>query len=156
MLTKAALILAEMEIERFPELRGWQVEIVTKPKRRLGRCQHKTKTILLTESFVLRNDHNLVRSATRHEIAHALVGPGHAHGPVWQAKAIELGVPPTPCTEAAEMPPGKYIAVCPNCAKVYHFYRKPLEHREYWCKKCGRFRGGLTFVPNEEEAFHEE
>jgi predicted SprT family Zn-dependent metalloprotease len=91
----------------------------------------------------------LIVESVKHEIAHALVGPGHGHGEVWQRQAAELGIPPVRCALAAKMPLGKWNASCPTCAKFFSLYRKPkhLDVRR-WCMQCGPIRGQLTFTAN--------
>src|SRR4051794_33690107 len=63
-------------------------------RRSLGYCWYNRQAIELSVYFVERNGLESIRETVLHEIAHALVGPGHGHGPVWQAKALEVGCKP--------------------------------------------------------------
>ena len=57
----------------------------------LGLCDHKTETIFLSIHHLDTHPEPEVENTILHEIAHALVSPGHAHDEVWQAKAREIG-----------------------------------------------------------------
>ena len=48
----------------------------------------------LSVSFVLRATWSEIRDTLLHEIAHAIVGPGHGHDALWQTAARRIG-----CTE---------------------------------------------------------
>lgn len=54
-------------------------------------CCYTEKMITLSEPLARRSDPFEVRLIMLHEIAHALVGPGHQHDDVWKAKDLELG-----------------------------------------------------------------
>src|SRR5436305_12159247 len=72
-------------------LADWEFRF-NRRKRGAGLCLHHRGTIELSLYFVRLNGPDKVRETLLHEIAHALVGPGHGHGPVWPAKAAGLGV----------------------------------------------------------------
>jgi predicted SprT family Zn-dependent metalloprotease len=124
---------------------GWKAAIQSRPMKRFGQCRYTEKTIYLSEKFVILNDVARIELTIKHEIAHALVGPGHRHGVIWQQQAIVLGVPPLPCSGQANMPPPRWIGICPTCEKVFHYYRKPKMNHVRYCAKCGPERG--VFVP---------
>lgn len=54
-------------------------------------CFHEKKLMTLSEPLTLRSDISDVRLILLHEIAHALVGPGHGHDGVWKAKDLSIG-----------------------------------------------------------------
>lgn len=121
---------------------GWDTA-----KRRLGMCCYKRKRISLSVDYVRLNDRAVVLDTILHEIAHALVGWGHKHGPVWQAKAVAVGAKPVACKTAADVvsAPAPIEAKCPACPMVYKRYKAPPRGRKYWCRKCGPAAGLLTW-----------
>lgn len=60
-------------------------------KGRNGQTNYVRRTISLSAPVTRLRDPEWVENTIRHEIAHALVGPGHGHGSVWQRKAREIG-----------------------------------------------------------------
>ena len=129
-------------------LHGWTFEF-RNFKGRLGQCKTGrvagTGVISLSEFFVLNNEEWKVVDTILHEIAHALVGPHHGHGPLWKAKAQELGCIPEACSKQAQMPQGRYQATCRSCNHLYHLHRRPSSNRKYWCRRCGKEQGRLKF-----------
>jgi predicted SprT family Zn-dependent metalloprotease len=83
-------------------------------------CRHRQKVIVLSAAFVTLNTDDVVRDIVLHELAHALVGPGHGHDATWKAKAVELGANPDRVCTAAVMPPGDWQATCASCNRVFH------------------------------------
>jgi predicted SprT family Zn-dependent metalloprotease len=124
-------------------LRGWAFGF-NRRKRALGLCLHTQKRIELSIYFVDGNGEEEVRDTILHEIAHALVGPEHAHDSVWKAKAVEIGARPTRCGEA-EMPEGRWKASCTGCGKGYSRHRRPKRLHGWFCRGCGPVRGSLTW-----------
>lgn len=106
---------------------------------RFGQCRYGTRTISLSGPLTALNSEDEVRDVILHEIAHALVGPGHGHGPVWKAKAREIGNSGNR-THSAEIPQGRWAMTCPNCGKTAHFQRRPRVTRA--CGKCCREHAG--------------
>lgn len=60
-------------------------------RTRAGLCNYRAKQISLSRHYVLLSSMEDARQVLLHEIAHALVGKQHGHGPVWRAKASSLG-----------------------------------------------------------------
>ena len=126
------------------ELRDWRFAFSRHARRTLGVCRHRQQVIVLSTAFVELNDEPTVRDIVLHELAHALVGAGHGHDAVWQAKAVEPGANPDRVCTAAVMPPGDWQATCASCRRTFDRYRQP--RRRYWCRRCGAEAGALTFT----------
>jgi hypothetical protein len=80
-------------------LRGWKANISDKMTRCYGCCNFKSKTISISARWLTEpkfTDDRLL-NVILHEIAHALVGIKENHGPVWKAKALEIGAEPKSC-----------------------------------------------------------
>ena len=56
-----------------------------------GRCCYSEKWILLSRYLIPKCKDEYTKNTIIHEIAHALVGPGHAHDEVWYKKFMEIG-----------------------------------------------------------------
>lgn len=127
----------------FHGLRGWSFAFNHR-KRSLGYCWYSEQTIELSWHFVERNSRDAIRDTLLHEIAHALVGPGHGHDRFWKAKAREIGAKPARLADA-DMPPGRWQARCRQCGGLHHRYRKPKWMRGWYCRRCGEERGRLIW-----------
>jgi predicted SprT family Zn-dependent metalloprotease len=114
-------------------------------KRQLGLCYEGKKTIALSYHFCELNPPEVVEDTIRHQLAHALVGVKAGHGPVWQAKARELGANPERTCSDCVMPRGKWRAACPSCGKEFSRYRRPKRPDGWYCPACGPGRGGLVW-----------
>jgi predicted SprT family Zn-dependent metalloprotease len=113
-------------------------------KRSLGFCRYATRTIELSIYLVEHNGADEILDTLLHEIAHALVGPGHGHGPAWKRKCREIGARPVRCGQA-DMPAGRWRARCEGCGKRFHRYRKPKRMKGWFCLGCGPERGRLAW-----------
>jgi len=83
---RAAILLgAELMVEH--GLSDWKLDIVNK-RTTLGETYYRTKTIELSQRFILVSTKDEFRKTMLHEIAHALIGPGYAHGPVFVEKCL--------------------------------------------------------------------
>ncbi len=125
-------------------LTDWEF-VFNRRKRSLGMCSYDRKTIELSTHFVDRNEMVSIRDTLLHEIAHALVGPGHGHDAVWKRKCVEIGAIPQRCCRTARMPPGRWQANCATCGTVFHRHRKPKRLSGWHCIRCGLERGQLTW-----------
>ncbi len=125
------------------QLQGWSFAF-NKQKRTLGLCRYASKTIELSVFFVDRNSLEEIRDTVLHEIAHALVGPGHGHDEVWKARAAEIGARPQRCGQA-DMPAGRWRAHCGGCGQDFSRHRKPRSLEGWSCRACGPEAGKLSW-----------
>lgn len=105
-----ALTLARQTLDAHG-LHGWKAVIDTRPRKRLGQCRYRNREIGISAYHVTYHSDEDVRDTILHEIAHALVGPGHGHGPVWKAKARALGIRPRASVEVKMNNAGNMLAV---------------------------------------------
>jgi predicted SprT family Zn-dependent metalloprotease len=124
-------------------LEGWSFAF-NRRKRTLGLCLYGARTIELSMFFVDRNDTEEIRDTILHEIAHALVGPGHGHDAVWKTKARAIGARPERCGQA-EMPEGRWQARCEACGQDFSRHRRPKRLTGWFCRNCGPEQGKLIW-----------
>ena len=103
----------------------------------LGCCNYRHKTISMSMAFALTSSKAGIEDCVRHEVAHALVGPGKGHGREWRQKAVELGAVPESKGKAPHMP--RYYVHCPVAGCRSHAYRnrKQTKTRRYYCRLHG-------------------
>ena len=124
------------------DLRKWNFRF-DRARRRFGSCDFSTRTISLSQILVELNPPTKVRDTILHEIAHALVGPRHAHGAIWKSKIVELGGDPRARfrENEVEIPAGKFVAICRNCGKEFPVFRR--SGKKVACRECcRRFNSG--------------
>jgi len=111
--------------------KGWRTNF-TKVTGYIALCDHTNKRIIISIPHLNARSEAELMDTIRHEIAHALVGHGHGHNAIWQAKAIELGAKPVHCAPSnvnagqalnvVETKPEKKIKAlnnyCPVCFAV--------------------------------------
>ena len=136
--------------------RGWKFEHHN-AKRQYGLCHYGKRTIFLSKHLLPLMTEQAVIDTMLHEIAHALVGGGHGHGPVWRNKCLEIGAKPnrTSCmtkkleggaeTARAFTSTWKYTLTCPTCKTTVPKNRKP-KSRCSCSKCCPRFNEKHVFV----------
>jgi predicted SprT family Zn-dependent metalloprotease len=129
-------------------LSGWRFGLSDRLKLTLGICDYRGRAIRINKYYAENNPEGVVSNTLRHEIAHALT-PGHGHDEAWRAMAVRLGCKPrATCDEDVLLPPGRYVAVCPNCRYTHCKHRlhyQPPIH-PYYCLPCGKERGVLVFT----------
>ncbi|AXH66932.1 SprT-like protease [Streptomyces phage StarPlatinum] len=106
---------------------GWNRMVKT-----YGTTYHMQKMIKLSKTCTPNLTEDQVDNVIRHEIAHALVGPGHGHNAIWRAKAIEIGCTGNTCENYTPATP-KWKAVCPDGHTAGTRYRRPARGRILVC-----------------------
>ncbi|HKG49197.1 MAG TPA: SprT-like domain-containing protein [Actinomycetales bacterium] len=103
-------------------------------KRRAGVCRASRREIGLSRHLTSLHSEAEVRETILHEIAHALVGPGHGHDAVWRATAVRIGCSGDRClSEDAPRIPGSWVGECPaGHRRTAH--RRPVRVRS--CSQC--------------------
>ncbi len=114
-------------------------------KTSVGMCFFHRKAIELSIYFVQRNGPELILDTILHEIAHALVGPGHGHDAVWKRMCLKVGAKPERLCHEAEMPAGRWQARCGGCGMTHHKHRRPKRMKGWFCRKCGPEKGQLAW-----------
>lgn len=132
-------------------LDGWQLTF-DRAKTRAGACHFGRRTITLSRALTLLHSEAEVRETLLHEIAHALVGPGHGHDAVWRAQARRIGSTGARCIDpGAPRVKGDWQGTCPaghvinrhrgpkapvSCASCAPVFRP--EHLLTWTYRGGR------------------
>jgi predicted SprT family Zn-dependent metalloprotease len=130
-------------------LRAWEFGFNSNV-RRAGVCFYphgaEPGRIELSVHFAQHNSDDEIRDTILHEIAHALVGPGHGHDAVWKSKCLEIGAKPEACFgDDVEMPLGRWRATCPGCAAEFDRHRRPARTGDWFCRACGPQAGKLRW-----------
>ena len=120
---------------------GWSFKW-NQRKQSFGLCNYTRKEIQLS-AFMVNCGESIesMKGTVVHEVAHALT-PGAKHGPVWQAKMVELGQDPKRAREAQGAKiTYKWSLGCPSCDFKAGYHRRPSTKRRSSCPKCsgGRF-----------------
>lgn len=127
-------------------LKDWSFSF-NKRVRSLGLCRYRLRRIELSAHLVRAGELPEIRLVLLHEVAHALVGPGHGHDATWRAKAVEVGARPERCSRAEiAMPAGRWAATCGGCNAVFRRHRRPKRLAGWHCRRCGRERGRLAWT----------
>jgi predicted SprT family Zn-dependent metalloprotease len=119
----------------------------TQSKRIFGTCCHREHVIEISKPLTELNLEADVKDTVLHEIAHALLGPGHGHGEEWKLLAMSIGAKPQRCydSERVKMPLGKYQAVCKSCGNTKNRFRKPKKAWLHACRTCCERHAGGKF-----------
>lgn len=109
----------------------WKIQW-NKSEKHLGQCWFDQKVIAISVYMLNSSSEAEFKDTVLHEIAHALVGYEANHGPVWKAKALEIGCTSNECGQmsvdksrsitTAEQKEKTHVApitnICPNCGKT--------------------------------------
>ncbi|MSS84430.1 DUF45 domain-containing protein [Actinomycetaceae bacterium WB03_NA08] len=134
--TDAELLSRARELLDKHGLDDWTVQL-DHARRRAGRCSSHERTISLSKVLLSQYPATGVDHVILHEIAHALVGPGHGHDATWKAMARRLGTPPKARLDSAlPTPEAPWVGTCPRCGTQRRLFRQP--RRVTACGTCSR------------------
>ena len=118
-------------------LAGWTFQW-DRAVRRAGSCRHGSQRITLSRALMAGWSEREVRNTVLHEIAHALVGPGHGHDRAWRKQARRIGCTGdrcwTPSASAPDVAP-RWIGVCQGCGVKVRRHRRTHGARHATCAK---------------------
>ena len=112
---------------------------------RAGICRYTTRTIALSVSYVLRAPWDDIRDTLLHEVAHAIVGPDHAHDAVWQAAARRIGCTANRCSTVTHSRK-RWVGECPRCRD--RWFRQRLTPKVRQRSICPRCRSSIAWRIN--------
>jgi predicted SprT family Zn-dependent metalloprotease len=85
-----------------------------------------------------------IMETVRHEVAHAIVGPGKGHDNEWKTAAWRIGAnPQARVSKLSYSIPHKYEVKCGVCSRVLQKRHRGINpHRlsNHYCRRCGRER----------------
>ena len=120
--------LRERHLNTGAQATWWRFRFETATSR-AGICRYTTRTIALSVSYVLRAPWNDIRDTLLHEVAHAIVGPGHAHDAVWQTAARRIGCTAKRCSTVTRSRK-RWIGKCPRCRDPWFRQRLTAKVRQ--------------------------
>lgn len=105
-------------------------------KSRLGLTRHDKGTISLSFSYVQSASEDNVRNTILHEIAHAMVGPGHGHGNVWRRQFLAIGGNGARTGEREADLRKTFVVSCPACGPLgtVKGHRMPRRYSNSRCR----------------------
>ena len=113
---------------------GWKFGFDLAPARG-GICRHIEKLITLSVTFCLKASEAEILDTILHEIAHAIVGPEHAHDAVWKAAAQRIGCTAKRSHRVQHTLP-RWRGQC-GCGKQWKRQRLTRRSRTGLCPACG-------------------
>ncbi len=111
---------------------------------RAGVCRYRERRIDLAVSYCLAASRAEIEDTILHEIAHAIVGPGHNHDAVWKDQAREIGCRGERCHRVQQSLP-KWVGEC-GCGQQW--FRQVLQQRMIGNRVCAKCRGAITWRRN--------
>lgn len=129
--------------------KGWTFKL-SSSKRILGQCRYREREIRVSGVHIELGDDAEIMDTIRHEIAHAVTGPGHKHDHVWKLNAIRLGASPRAAKRLDYDVPHKYEIHCGRCERTLQKRHRRMSRArlaERFCKMCGKTsKGELLLV----------
>lgn len=136
-LTEAeAFSVGKKMLDVFGLSREWTF-MLDRAKTRAGVCKHSQKVISVSKYFIAAASPDDFRQVMLHEIAHAIVGHGAGHGPLWRSTALKIGYRGGRTVPSFSEPlqHANWVGACPAGHKITRI-RKPS--RETSCGTCSR------------------
>lgn len=112
---------------------------------RAGACKYAERRIVLAVSYCLCASRAEIVDTLLHEIAHAIVGPGHNHDAVWRAKARQIGCAAERCHGRSHTV-AKWVGEC-GCGRRWLRHRLQRRiRRGACCPSCDKI---IAWRPND-------
>ena len=114
---------------------GWQFRFDFASSRG-GVCKYTEKLITLSVTYCLKAWKAEIEDTILHEIAHAIVGPGHGHDTVWEETAYRIDCTAVRCHTVDHTLP-RWHGHC-GCQEPHERQRLTQRNTDAECLACGR------------------
>lgn len=111
-------------------------------QNRGGICRFGRREITLSVTYCCNASREEIIDTVLHEIAHAMVGPGHQHDEVWRKTALSIGCNGEVC-HSVNHGLDKWKGTCP-CGQVWKRKKLMKKVRNGRCPKCD---ANITWEP---------
>jgi predicted SprT family Zn-dependent metalloprotease len=104
-------------------------------RNRFGQCVYRYKVLSFSKFLTEHSEEEEFMRTVMHEIAHALVGPGHGHGIVWRRQMLALGQTPSRTANSneaqkeAKKAAANYVVTCSVTGKVVAHMNRLVKQR---------------------------
>lgn len=119
--------------------KGWTCKL-SNTKHILGQCSYRDKSIRLSRIHIAMGNDTEILNTIRHEVAHAITGPGHGHGQLWKQNAMLLGARPKSTAKLSYEAPHRYEIQCQKCERVLQKRHRRMSEKRIascHCARCG-------------------
>lgn len=114
--------------------RGWTAHVNERMTRTYGICRYRSRRVEISWQIARLNGRESNLDTIRHEVAHAIVGPGCGHGPKWKEACELTGARPVRCYSGDEVatPEGRWLATCEACGENVGTRARAPKSTSYW------------------------
>lgn len=128
--------LAEKLLAEFGLADSWKI-VFDNAKARNGLTDSVAKKISLSRPLALVRDSADTENTIRHEISHALSGPGHGHDATWRRMCAVTGAMPRRCSlDDHDKEISVWIGTCRNGHKTYRNRLTDKARNHISCGQC--------------------
>ena len=127
----------------------WTIRWVN-TRNRAGQCKHRERELNFSTHLMRAFSDEEAMDTITHEIAHALVGPGHKHDYVWQRQHRALGGSGKEHWDNREVSlrTAKWHGVCVVSQQTVYAMNRLTTARRQGTTPCKCHRKGVRWVPN--------
>lgn len=135
-MSESEIVTMTRELLDLHEVVNFRVKTSGRMTRMLGLCDFGKREIRISRELARINDRSVTEDVIRHEVAHAIAGPGAGHGPQWKDACRVTGATPKACVSASEIVTVKrdyrWKATCDACGEQVGTRRKAPSPDAYY------------------------
>lgn len=130
-------------------LHGWSVRWVN-TRSRAGQCKHTVRELNFSRVLLRAFSDEEAMDTITHEIAHALVGPGHKHDLVWVRQHRALGGSGREHWHNIDVvrENHRWAGVCGVSNEKVYFLNRLTRKRQFGVTRCRCHNHPVKWVPN--------
>lgn len=150
-MNEAEIVRTTLDLLAEHGIRGWTVKVNGRMTRAYGMCDFGKREIRISRALAAINTAERTLDTIRHEVAHAIAGPGTGHGPQWRWACRQTGAQPRQCFTAADTviveKNYRYDGLCSACGqKVANRRIPPLRRVFHRPTMCPNKSAGMGWI----------